>query len=801
MFQYRNGEIHISVRNLVEFLFRQGDIRTGASVKANQEAMLEGGRLHRKIQKAQPSSYQSEVSLQVEWEGDGCKLVLEGRADGIDSLPDGNTVIDEIKCVYKDVREIEEAEPLHLAQALCYACMYALQQDKDNMRVQITYCNMETEEIHRIIADYDREFFLVWFKQVEYGFRRWASYYMKFRKQRIESIKKLHFPFSFRKGQKKMTAVAHQTMDKGDTIFFQAPTGTGKTISVLYPAIWQLGKGQVDKIFYLTAKTITRTVAQDTVHLLINQGLCVHETVITAKDRICIQPSAECDPEICPVAKGHYDRINDALFEMLCHETEIVRQTLLDYSSRYQVCPYELSFEAARWSDIIVCDYNYVFDPHVSRTSLLPEGKGRQSLLLVDEAHNLLERARDMYSAVIDRKKVSAMKRFFREKSKGIFRKIQSLDRELSSVYKENVPSEEEKILGRAFMVEHIDGVTFPLLNLLGPLEEYLEDHPHFQEREDVTEFYFDLAHFYGMLEGIDEGYLIYAQGQRRSFSLSLFCVDPSGQIGELMEKSHANIFFSATLLPIRYYRKLLGGDSNWKAYSISSPFPGENRLISVTTDVTSRYTRRNEEMYRHILRYVEITIESMPENTMIFFPSYEMMEEVYRIVKDSTVSITADMVIQSPSMTENEKEDFLGQFLEKKDKPVLGFCVLGSLFSEGIDLQGESLVHVMIVGTGLPKICVEREMIRLYFNKKHENGYDYAYRFPGINKVLQAAGRVIRSPEDIGTILLMDDRFLQRDNLSLLPEEWDSYYQVQANHYKDILDRFRDGLERKDNT
>lgn len=792
MLSYQNNIVKTSVRKLVEFFLRSGDIETGSSLVSDPEAMQEGSRLHRKIQRSKKAGYRSEVPLKMSWRRDGYELVLEGRADGIDSAEyeDGDArdenesavrrvpLIDEIKCVYKDVRQIEEAEPLHLAQAKCYAYMHAGPAGHKDVLVQITYCNMETEEIKYITQHYDMEELAQWFDDLMDQYKLWADMYVEARRRRDDSIKAMVFPFSYRPGQKKLAAMVYRSINDERNIFLQAPTGVGKTISTLYPALKGLGEGKAERVFYLTAKTITRTVAEQTLLLLQKQGLSMKAVTITAKERICDNEVMECNPAACAKARGHFDRINGALYALLTEREIIRREDILEYSEKYQVCPYELSFEAAGWADCITCDYNYVFDPHVNRKSLFGEKSG--CVFLIDEAHNLLDRAREMYSAVLKKEDFVRMKKLFRDKNKSIVRKLQNCNRELLRMSK-NVEE----------IAENIDSLYYPLFWLLGTMEDYLKDHPEMENREEAVEFYFQARHFFMILDTMEDGYEIYGEGGGTHLKVHLFCVDPSSRLAEYLEKCRAGIFFSATLLPIRYYRQLLGGSGSMDAFSVSSPFEKERRLLAVASDVTSRYSRRGTEQYQKMVRYLEETISVKPGNYMIFFPSYEMLSQVLALAEESTLSLAADFLVQSTSMSETEREEFLDAFREENSKSLIGFCVLGSIFSEGIDLTGRRLIGVMIVGTGIPQICEERERIRAYFDRKGKKGYDYAYRYPGMNKVLQAAGRVIRTAEDTGTILLMDDRFLLRENQMLLPEEWDSYYEVNLYNYEKVLEQF----------
>ena len=831
MLTYQNNIVKTSVRRLVEFLLRSGDIEKGSSVRANPEAMVLGAKLHRKIQRAQKETYCSEVSLKKEWQEDGYTLVLEGRADGIDRVSQEGeesrplVIIDEIKCLFQDVNEMRSPQPLHLAQAKCYAAMYGSQEGLDQVGVQISYCNMETEEVRKILEIYSMEVLQAWFDKLIASYRRWAAFYVESVRKRDRSLAVMHFPFSYRKGQKKMMGLVHRGIEKGRPVMIQAPTGTGKTISALYPTLKALGAGMGERVFYLTAKTITRVAAQDTLTLLRRQGLKLHSVAITAKDRICILDEVDCNPESCPFARGHYDRINEALYAILSDGQAMTRDLFLEYAGRFSVCPYELSFEAAVWADVIICDYNYIFDPHANRKSLFAEGRPGRDIYLIDEAHNLLDRTREMYSAMLSRDHFLKAKRLMKKKSSVIYKRMETCDRIIRNMARETD--------GDWKRFEQVDALYFPLFRLMGPLEDYLADHPELEEREDMVQFYFEISHFFMILDHINDGYQIYGEGDGRSFQLWLSCIDPSENVREYVNLARSAVFFSATLFPVQYYRRLLGGEEI-EAYRLPSPFPREHRIVAISDDVTSRYSRRGDRMYRRILRYLELTFEKMPGNYMIFFPSYQMMEAVAELAQESSLSLIADFLVQEPSMKEEERENFLDRFrraqypaagteterlssaakegeyalqkvtktgeqdealqeTEQKEKarPVIGFCVLGSIFSEGIDLTGRALLGALIVGTGLPMLCTEREVIRDYFDRDGDQGYNYAYRFPGVNKVLQAAGRVIRTGEDLGVLVLLDDRFLEQDYRGLLPEDWDRIYQVNISNYGMLLEDF----------
>lgn len=800
MFDYKDGVIRTSVRRLVEFLLRSGDICLGGGSLPSRKAMLEGARLHRKIQESQTPDYRSEVPLAIEWEKEGYRLILEGRADGIGIYRDTEEekdfpMIDEIKCVGRSLESIEEPDPLHLAQAKCYAAMYTIQEELPQIAVQITYCHRETEEIRRFVTIWSAEQLESWFKDLIENYDKWAARYVKDLGRRDESIDRLSFPFNYRPGQKKLTAIAYHSAKEGEHVFLQAPTGVGKTISTIYPALKEIGTGKGGRIFYLTARTTTGTVAEDTLSLLREKDLFLHSATITSKEKICPFPDSLCDPRECQLADGHYDRINACLFSLLTDRNDFTRDTILDYSRIYQVCPYELAFEAAAWSDFVICDYNYLFDPHVSRKGLLSDQGPAADLILTDEAHNLPDRAREMYSAAISRQTLKILRMYFREKSASVYRRLIRADKEMRVLDGKDDETVEtfahNRILSGSGIRVYagIDSLYRPLFNAVEALGDYLGDHD-LPDDSEVVDAYFALSHFFMILDSLDEGYMIYGSGEGMNFSLTLLCADPSGRLAEIAERCHANILFSATLYPVRYYRDLIGG-GEWDAYSVPSPFDENNRLLMIASDVTSRYSMRGPDQYMRMVRYLEKTVEAKAGHYMIFFPSYEMLQEVYSLCKESTLSLAADLLPQSPDMSQEERETFLLHFQEEGKKSLVGFCVLGSIFSEGIDLTGSRLIGVLIVGTGIPGLGVEKEMVRLYFDKRGQRGYDYAYRYPGMNKVLQAAGRVIRTVTDRGIILLMDDRFLEPDNQMLFPGDWKHYYEVDLNRYSSVLEDF----------
>ena len=742
----KGKEIRISVRNLVEFVLRSGDIDNRRTAGDQKEAMSAGSRLHRKLQKGMGANYQAEVTLKHQVEEDGFLLQVEGRADGIITEKEG-IVIDEIKGVYRNVGKLGEPEPVHLAQAMCYGYFYGLQNDCAEITLQVTYCNLETEEIRRFRETKSLAELEEWFSGLIHEYVKWARYLYHNGLRRDESLRELEFPFPYREGQRDLAVSVYRTLARGRRLFIQAPTGIGKTLSVIFPALKAIGEGHGEKLFYLTAKTITRGVAEEALAILRARGLYFRSVTITAKEKLCFLEKPDCNPVACPYAKGHFDRVNDAVYEILHREFGITREVILRYAEEAKVCPFEFCLDISSFVDGIICDYNYVFDPDVRLKRYFGEGQKGNYFFLIDEAHNLVPRAREMYSASLIKEEVLAVRRLLKEREPKLARQLERVNGLLLELKRE---SEEWKVLPDA---AHFLPV---LTGILSVMEKFLDENREFEGRDQVLDFYFCVRSFLSIYERVDEHYRIYTElREDGQFLLRLFCVNPIRNLGECLDQGCGTVFFSATLLPIRYYRQLLSNGAEDYTVYVPSPFDPANRRILLAADVTSRYSRRNETEYRRIFTYICRTVESKKGNYLIFFPSYYYMEQILRLAWD-------------------EKVDFQILAQEEREKSLAAFCVMGGLFSEGIDLKEERLIGAIIVGTGLPMVCTEQELLKQYFEEKEQDGFAFSYQYPGMNKVLQAAGRVIRTAADQGVILLLDDRFLRRDYQELFPREWD---------------------------
>lgn len=758
--------IRISVRDLVEFVLRSGDIdnRKGGGL-GEKEAMQEGSRIHRKIQGKMGSAYRAEVPLGITLPGDGYTLTVEGRADGI--FTEQDTVwIDEIKSMYRDPDTLKEAIPVHLAQAKCYAHIYALQHGLDEIGVQMTYCSLETEEIRRFREMLPTKELSGWFQEVTDAYRKWAEFQRDWRELRRASIQGLEFPYPWRAGQKKLAMDVYRTILRKKNLFLQAPTGTGKTLSTVYPAVKAVGEGLAERIFYATAKTITRTVAEEAFSVLRGNGLRLKTLTLTAKEKVCPCGEMVCNPDACPRAKGHFDRVNDAVFEMLNAADAFDRDVILQQAEKWRVCPFEMSLDVSLWCDAVICDYNYIFDPRAKLKRFFAEGRG-EYLFLVDEAHNLVDRGREMFSAALYKEDFLEGKRAVEEHSRKLTRALERCNAWLLDLKRE---STELKV--------HEDVGIFPvyLMNLCGQIEEVLEKLADTEAGERMLELYFSARNFLEVCDRLDDSYVIYselcADGR---FMLKLYCVDISGNLQECINKGRSTVFFSATLLPVQYYKSLLSTAPDNYAICATSTFQPEKRLILLGTDTSSRYTRRGEEEYRRIATYICEALRAKSGNYMVFFSSYRMMEETAEAFTEilETEEMHPQLILQQQGMTEAEREAFLIRFEETPSEGLIGFCVMGGIFSEGIDLKAERLIGAIVVGPGLPQVCRERELLKNFYDARGEDGFFYAYLCPGMNKVLQSAGRVIRTEADEGVILLLDERFAAARYRNLFPAEW----------------------------
>jgi len=765
--------IKLPIRQLVELIMRCGDID---SRYASKDRMVEGAKAHRVLQKRNReiyADYRSEVLLSEGYEHNGIDYTLEGRADGIFSY-DGSVIIDEIKTTVLPLRFIEEDfNSAHWAQAKCYACIFAARNGLPKISVQLTYFNLETNDTKQFIKPFEIDELKEFIRELIEKYSVWASFSAKWEKMRDFSIKTLQFPFpAYRRGQRELAVYAYKTIVSGKKLFAQAPTGTGKTISVLFPAIKAIGEGKTSKIFYLTAKTITRQVTEEAFEKMRHCGLKLKTLTLTAKEKICFCEKPVCHPQYCEYAKGHYDRINSAILDAINECDDLTRNAIEKYARKHTVCPFELSLDLSLLADCVICDYNYVFDPRAHLRRFFADESG-DYVFLIDEAHNLVDRSREMFSSQLFKTHFYKVKKEYKGRNK-------ALDKILNDINKYLIALRHQCGEQGYFITAEKQRDFISMINkYIETCELMLKENRELGEDNNFLQLYFDVLGFVTISDFYDERYVTFIESQGGEVALKLFCLDPSFLLGEALKRGGSAVMFSATLSPLEYFREILGGGEEDRILALDSPFDTRS-LCVLTADTVSTKFKDREQSTQKITRLIGSFVSLKTGNYIVYFPSYKYMNDVFEDYIRSCPDITA--VKQESSMREEEREQFLSCFKENPEKTCVGFCVLGGIFSEGIDLKGSRLIGAIIVSVGLPQLSVQQNIIRDYFNNKNGMGYEYAYMYPGMNKVLQAAGRVIRSEGDTGAVLLIDERYNHRNYVKLFPKHW--------HHAKNIKDQ-----------
>lgn len=771
----------LPVRQLVEFLLRRGSIdnRFGGFDRAN-----EGARLHRMLQKQakhEHADYQAEVPLKETLDCAGVEYTVEGRADGIFTAADGVTVIDEIKTTTLPAELItEDHAPEHWGQGQVYAAIYARQQGLAAVRVQLRYYQTDEEHLYTFARDYTATDLREILTGLLTDYAPWARRAAEERNARTASLAALAFPFdAYRPGQRAMAGKVYETCMESGQLLCQAPTGIGKTMSVLFPALKALGAGVAGPVFYLTARGTTRAAAEDALALLRQKtpALALRSLTLTAKDKICLCESRECSPDGCPYANGYYERLKSALWAAL-DAPALTAEALCAIAKVYTVCPFELGLDLSLWSDVVIGDYNYLFDP-VVRLKRFFERKG-DYIFLIDEAHNLPGRARDMHSASLCKSDFAAAKKLL---GKGKSRLHTALGRVndcfLSWRHRCEEAAQDNDRFGRTvFQAERDEALDTALLRLCEPLQQWLEEHRTPDEAHAaLLQLYFDTREWLRVADGFDEHYTLQAGCYGREVRLTQLCLDPSAFLAGDFARGRAAVLYSATLGPAGYYKDICGVPDA-TAVALRSPFPPEHLGLYCACDVSTRYKDRAQSADA-VAGYLAALAAAKPGNYLAFFPSYSYLEQIY----ERFCALYPDIptIKQQSGLDEAGRADFLAQFVPDPQGTLLGFAVLGGVFGEGVDLVGERLIGVAVVGPGLPQVNARQEQLRAYFEGTRGSGFDYAYRFPGMNKVLQAAGRLIRTPQDRGAVLLLDDRFASPAYRALMPPHWAHLRQVTS--------------------
>lgn len=761
----------LSVRSLVEFVYQSGDL---ISVSSSMERANLGSRIHRQLQAAASGDYESEVFLKEETILDPIIFEIEGRADGI--LKEGNQVtIEEIKTTAIPYEDINDHNLVHFAQAYCYGYLYMQSHPIEELTIRVTYYQIETEQIKFFDQRKTRAELETFYMDTLRHFMKWARLTRDIHEQANTTLKDLVFPFpSYRSGQREFAVAVYKTILDEEVLYAQAPTGIGKTISTLFPSLKAIGEGKAEKIFYLCAKNITASVAYDTLQLLYKQKVHFKTVGITAKDKICFQEERNCDPSECPYAKGYYDRSKDALYELVNAADFLSRDLICEVAHKHEVCPFELNLDASLYANVIVGDYNYLFDPRVYLKRFFTDPG--DYIFLVDEAHNLVDRAREMYSADLQKSMFLEMKRFVPKDRTLLQRAIGAINKELLELRKRCEEANKDFLAQQ----EVPSSLKMKLASFIEHTDAYLQSEHDPVFDEDIKTLYFQAINFNKIMDFYDEHFVTYMQKNMNDLYLKLFCMNPNKPIREMLGKGKAAVFFSATLSPIDYYLTLLGGHEESKRLSLPTPFDPHQVKLIVNNAISTKYNQR-EYTVDAIIDVIYQVILAKSGNYIVFAPSYAYMKLIHDAFVNKYPAV--ETYLQESGMNEEERQDFLELF-DDVEKPHLLFCVMGGMFSEGIDLKEDKLIGAILIGVGLPQINPQQDLIRDHFNEINQMGYAYAYQFPGMNKVLQAAGRVIRTHKDKGVIVFVDERFTTPHYRNLFP--------AHMRHYKVINDIVR---------
>lgn len=775
--------IRIPVKALVELRFRGGDL--GGPGGIGVDPLQQARDAHRLVQKSRPSEYKSEERVSITVELKQFTLIISGRMDGIFRYPD-RTVVEEIKTTSGNIDDIQENDnPAYWAQALIYAYIHAKQNSLQSIDIQLTYFQLKTRQMIEFARTWQfadlEEFFLDTIKV----YSDHLTAYLDWQSIRYQSIVKLAFPFStLRKGQQELADNVSKALSEGCHILIQAPPGLGKTLGIIYPAVKSMAQGLTTQIFYLSARTTGKTSAQDAILLLKKSGLRLKWITITAKEKACLKDEMNCSPEYCEYARGYFDRLQTGL--NYCRDHSGYSREFVDSTARkFRLCPFEFSLDLSLLSDMIICDYNYVFDPRVflrrffqPTYSIYPE---KRYTLLIDEAHNMVDRAREMYSAEIRQKTFANIKKWQGKKYEELFRAAKNIDLWFQK-------KRQELEMSNSSGVEQ--GPPEKLIELLSIYTESIEQvftASPVENNDRLIESYFDAARFIKTSEYFNEKYIMFYARDNQYISAQLFCADPHERLKRFLDRSRSAIFFSATLLPIDYYRSILGLNETAETVTFPSPFPSENLIVLQAGGISTRYRQRSNTASK-LAELLLGFVGSCKGNYFLYFPSYKYMHLVYNIFISRNTD--ADVIIQQRGMSEKSRTTFLEKFSTTNERSLVGFAVMGGVFSESIDLVGNRLTGAAVIGVGLPGISVEREIIKEYYNLL-EAGYEYAYLYPGISRVLQAVGRVVRSENDRGAVLLVDDRFSNDSYKQILPEEWNMQQVNNSEELRAILEVF----------
>lgn len=778
----------VSVRELVEFALRRGDLGGERDFVSPRRA-LAGTRGHQRIQRSRPAGYEKEVAVVHDFATAEFILRVQGRIDGLRVTPE-EVLLEEIKTVQAPWDGV--ADPLHWAQAKCYGFICAHTRGWPRLTLQLTYLELETNAVTELRETCSAGELAEFFHAAMAIYGEWIQDRHRWCARRDASIRALEFPFpSYRPGQRELAVAAYRALARGGRLFLEAPTGIGKTVSVIYPALKALGEGRLERVFYLTARTVGRTVAEKAFADLRRGGLELRTLTLTAKEKLCVQAGQPCDPQTCPLARGYYDRRHAAMRQALTG-AEITRPVLEAVSQAHAVCPFELALDLSTWVDAVVCDYNYVFDPQAYLRRHFGDTPGDYAFL-IDEAHHLVDRAREMFSADLDRGQIRDTRRAIKSALPRCARALSRLSAalgELTGAPPTPEPREPGELDlfpatgeprapgdgggqsargGVRTLREFPAALLPPLESALDETEAWLARNQPAEFREPLLELYFHLRAFQRTAGLYDERFVTLVEPGAAG-RVRLFCLDPFALLRQALARGKAAVCFSATLSPPGFFRELLGGAPDDPTLQLPSPFPPEHLAVLVQDRIRTDFKARGQTL-ADVAQAIAATVAGRRGNYLAYFPSFAYLAAVQEEFQRLHPAVR--ILAQQPGLSEAGREAFLAAFAAEHAETLVGFAVMGGVFGEGIDLVGDRLIGAIIVGVGLPQLCAERDLIRDFFEARHGSGFDYAYAFPGMNRVLQAVGRVIRSETDRGVVLLIDTRFREPRYRRLFPRGW----------------------------
>ena len=753
-------EISVSVKEIVELIYGSGNISSAKNLMTRAQ---EGTEIHKYWQNQYKENDKKEVVCQILYETEDLVLEISGRIDGV-LFENGQIFIEEIKSTHLDLDQLEiDTTPSHSAQAKVYAYIYLVTNNLKKINVVLTYIHVDDLKTKRFEKSYTKKQLETFYEKTINKYLDWQGKIVEHENYRQKSIIGLEFPFSeYRLNQREMMAYIYRNILNKGKLYLEAPTGIGKTIASLFAGLKAINKPR-QKIFYNTAKNDGKKVVIDTIKLLEEKGLVAKSIEITAKDSMCFLEKRDCDPEVCKYANGYYSRVFKTIDDVYSNESLLTKEIIKKYAKKHTVCPFELSLDLSNYADLIVCDYNYVFDP-IAHLIRYFEDNRYSPILLCDESHNLVDRSRNMYSSSLN---------------ESLFSKALEVSRYLKPDPSYEINQILEVFSAARVSLLEVDFVRQAEVNptlllflrkLSVKLDKIFSDEKIKFERQELQDFYFEVVRFLKIYDFFNDEFVYVLERYEEDIIISIKCLNASSFINDTIDNyCEAATFFSATLSPMFYYKSLITSNLG-EDISLISDFKQSNLLLLAIDDVSTRYKDRDNSIGK-IVEATKALVNGKKGNYILFFPSYAYLNKLEGILLEEIENV--NFISQKRNMFSQERENMMNLFSEDSDVSQVFLFVMGGIFGESIDLIGDLLSGVLIVGVGLPAIAPFNNILKSHYDLSFNNGFDYAYTYPGLNKVIQAVGRVIRTKTDRGVALLLDDRFTSRKYLKLYPKSW----------------------------